>query len=94
MFRLSGLWSGLEGRNSVFWLLRCTLLLYVYVIAMFSLPACCEISRISVVDTPMNETARMILSISEWKKNSDTGNRTPGYLVRGDDVSHYTISEI
>ena len=26
-------------------------------------------------------------------KNSDTGNRTPGYRVRGDNVSHYTISE-
>jgi hypothetical protein len=26
-------------------------------------------------------------------KNSDTGNRTPGYRVRGDNVSHYTISD-
>ncbi len=25
--------------------------------------------------------------------NSDTGNRTPGYRVRGDNVSHYTISD-
>ncbi|KAI0092130.1 hypothetical protein BDY19DRAFT_580847 [Irpex rosettiformis] len=25
--------------------------------------------------------------------SSDTGNRTPGYRVRGDNVSHYTISE-
>ncbi|TEB23853.1 hypothetical protein FA13DRAFT_1715085 [Coprinellus micaceus] len=24
---------------------------------------------------------------------SDTGNRTPGYRVRGDNVSHYTISD-
>ena len=27
------------------------------------------------------------------KNNSDTGNRTPGYRVRGDNVSHYTISD-
>ena len=27
-------------------------------------------------------------------KNSDTGNRTPGYRVRGDNVSHYTISDL
>jgi hypothetical protein len=26
-------------------------------------------------------------------KHSDTGNRTPGYRVRGDNVSHYTISD-
>ena len=26
--------------------------------------------------------------------NSDTGNRTPGYRVRGDNVSHYTISDV
>ncbi len=26
--------------------------------------------------------------------DSDTGNRTPGYRVRGDNVSHYTISDI
>ena len=26
--------------------------------------------------------------------DSDTGNRTPGYRVRGDNVSHYTISEL
>jgi hypothetical protein len=26
-------------------------------------------------------------------KYSDTGNRTPGYRVRGDNVSHYTISD-
>ncbi len=25
--------------------------------------------------------------------HSDTGNRTPGYRVRGDNVSHYTISD-
>jgi hypothetical protein len=24
---------------------------------------------------------------------SDTGNRTPGYRVRGDNVSHYTTSD-
>ena len=29
----------------------------------------------------------------EGRKSSDTGNRTPGYRVRGDNVSHYTISE-
>ena len=28
-----------------------------------------------------------------FQQNSDTGNRTPGYRVRGDNVSHYTISE-
>ena len=28
------------------------------------------------------------------KKHSDTGNRTPGYRVRGDNVSHYTISDL
>ena len=28
------------------------------------------------------------------KNNSDTGNRTPGYRVRGDNVSHYTISDM
>ena len=27
------------------------------------------------------------------KSYSDTGNRTPGYRVRGDNVSHYTISD-
>ena len=27
-------------------------------------------------------------------KHSDTGNRTPGYRVRGDNVSHYTISDV
>jgi hypothetical protein len=27
------------------------------------------------------------------QKHSDTGNRTPGYRVRGDNVSHYTISD-
>jgi hypothetical protein len=27
------------------------------------------------------------------KKLSDTGNRTQGYRVRGDNVSHYTISD-
>ena len=27
------------------------------------------------------------------EKYSDTGNRTPGYRVRGDNVSHYTISD-
>ena len=27
------------------------------------------------------------------QKRSDTGNRTPGYRVRGDNVSHYTISD-
>ena len=27
-------------------------------------------------------------------KYSDTGNRTPGYRVRGDNVSHYTISDV
>ena len=27
-------------------------------------------------------------------KSSDTGNRTPGYRVRGDNVSHYTISDM
>jgi hypothetical protein len=26
--------------------------------------------------------------------SSDTGNRTPGYRVRGDNVSHYTISDL
>lgn len=34
---------------------------------------------------------------SSWgtreKNDSDTGNRTPGYRVRGDNVSHYTISD-
>ena len=29
----------------------------------------------------------------EGAKDSDTGNRTPGYRVRGDNVSHYTISD-
>ena len=28
------------------------------------------------------------------EKYSDTGNRTPGYRVRGDNVSHYTISDV
>ena len=28
------------------------------------------------------------------EKHSDTGNRTPGYRVRGDNVSHYTISDL
>ena len=27
------------------------------------------------------------------RERSDTGNRTPGYRVRGDNVSHYTISD-
>ena len=27
------------------------------------------------------------------REDSDTGNRTPGYRVRDDNVSHYTISE-
>ena len=33
-------------------------------------------------------------SMMESKKDSDTGNRTPGYRVRGDNVSHYTISDV
>ena len=28
------------------------------------------------------------------QKDSDAGNRTPGYRVRGDNVSHYTISDV
>ena len=33
-------------------------------------------------------------NITLFQKNSDTGNRTPGYRVRGDNVSHYTISDV
>jgi hypothetical protein len=29
----------------------------------------------------------------EKKKNSDTGNRTPSYRVRGGNVNRYTISD-
>jgi hypothetical protein len=32
--------------------------------------------------------------VHEAKICSDTGNRTPGYRVRGDNVSHYTISDM
>ena len=35
-----------------------------------------------------------VASESWTKNNSDTGNRTPGYRVRGDNVSHYTISDM
>jgi hypothetical protein len=31
--------------------------------------------------------------IEASEKDSDTGNRTPGYRVKGDNVSHYTISD-
>ena len=32
-------------------------------------------------------------NIHSRNQYSDTGNRTPGYRVRGDNVSHYTISD-
>lgn len=35
------------------------------------------------------------LSSQSWRKinDSDTGNRTPSYRVKGDNVSRYTISD-
>ena len=35
----------------------------------------------------------LVFHRNEEQKYSDTGNRTPGYRVRGDNVSHYTISD-
>ena len=33
-------------------------------------------------------------STARMRGHSDTGNRTPGYRVRDDNASHYTISDM
>ena len=37
--------------------------------------------------------AQAMLGHLESQKDSDTGNRTPSYRVKGDNVSRYTISD-
>ena len=44
-------------------------------------------------DVASTVVKRLLRKKKGTRKNSDTGNRTPGYRVRGDNVSHYTISD-
>ena len=59
-----------------------------------TIQTCCSNGLGLAAKSMMVATLRESSKSVYHKKPSDTGNRTPGYRVRGDNVSHYTISDI